>query len=44
MERAVEFIEPDGDLVKLNEMQKEEIAEFDPSCSEKERDREEKCW
>ena len=28
MERAVEFIEPDGDLVKLNEMQKEEIAEL----------------
>lgn len=28
MERSVEFIEPDGDLVKLNEMQKEEIAEL----------------
>lgn len=28
MERPVEFIEPDGDLVKLNEMQKEEIAEL----------------
>ena len=28
MERAVEFIEPDGDLVKLNEIQKEEIAEL----------------
>ena len=28
MERSVEFVEPDGDLLKLNEMQKEEIAEF----------------
>ena len=40
MERAVEFIEPDGDLVKLNEMQKEEIAEL-IQLFRKERDREE---
>lgn len=28
MERTVEFIEPEGDLVKLNDQQKEEIAEL----------------
>lgn len=28
MECSVEFVEPDGDLLKLNEMQKVEIAEF----------------
>lgn len=28
MELPVEFVEPDGDLVKLNELQKEEIAGF----------------
>lgn len=28
LERAVEFVEPDGDLVQLNEQQKEEIAEL----------------
>lgn len=28
LERTVEFVEPDGDLVQLNEQQKEEIAEL----------------
>lgn len=28
LERRVEFVEPEGDLVKLNDMQKEQISEF----------------
>lgn len=36
LERTVEFVEPEGDLVKLNDMQKEEIAELIQITSEKE--------
>ena len=43
MERAVEFIEPDGDLVKLNEMQKEEIAELIQVVPKRKRPGR-KCW
>lgn len=36
LERTVEFVEPEGDLVKLNDIQKEEIAELIQITSEKE--------
>ena len=35
LEKAVEFVEPEGDLVKLNDIQKEEIAELIRITSEK---------
>lgn len=36
LERTVEFVEPEGDLVKLSDLQKEEIAELIQITSEKE--------
>lgn len=35
LEKTVEFVEPEGDLVKLNDIQKEEIAELIQITSEK---------
>ncbi|WP_106831541.1 hybrid sensor histidine kinase/response regulator transcription factor [Parabacteroides pacaensis] len=35
LDKAVEFVEPEGDLVKLNDIQKEEIAELIRITSEK---------
>lgn len=35
LERTVEFVEPEGDLIKLNDIQKEEIAELIQITSEK---------
>lgn len=43
MERSVEFIEPDGDLVKLNEMQKEEIMSLSKLFLRRKKP-ERKCW